>query len=404
MSTREKVKADDSAGHGDRSRSSFLRSVSGTIVHVELLSNMRSSRSNRNSRRVILKASITSVILLSIAFIITYSVLLTYVSNKVPLMRHHDDSSKSKSGKRNKLVARPAVYRDNILKFSKDVVVKWNVSDFDFSYSEKPNCNKESKIIILITSAPENHIRRKSIRETWCKPANYNLATIPWQCLFLIGQSSVHLTNAMLDSEINDFQDILLGSYLDSYRNLTVKTMHGLDWLRRTCRVNYVLKTDDDVYVNALLLHQLIVENTPEKNVYIGLVTQSEDRLKVIRSKDSKWFVSMDQYALSHYPPYAVGMGYLLSLDVIDRFITTSYHIPPFANEDAYIGVLANDLDIKPIRSGRFILSGWGLRLCNYRYLVVIHHVTAEDQYRMFDTNQNAFLTCHEESQNTTWS
>ncbi|KAL4236090.1 Beta-1 [Mactra antiquata] len=400
MSSREKQTKSNGSG---QTGSSFLHSMSNTKVSIELLTDMRSTRSNRTSRKVILKASITSVILLSIAFIITYSVLLTYVSNKVPLMRHHDDSPKSKSGKRTKLVARPAIYQNNVLKFSKDIVVKWNVSDFDVSYIEKPNCNTDSKIIILITSSPENYQRRKSIRETWCKPSNYNISTLPWQCMFLIGQSSVHLTQTLLHREISRYQDIISGSYFDSYRNLTVKTMHGLDWLRRSCSVNYVLKTDDDVYVNTQLLYKLIENCTPENEVYIGLVTQSEERLHVIRNQDSKWFVSMEQYSLTHYPPYAVGMGYLLSMDVVTKFVSTSYHILPFANEDAYVGVLAYELDVKPLRSGRFILSGWGLRPCNFQYLVVIHHVTAEEQYKMFNINQNAFQTCQFDTNTLTW-
>lgn len=383
--------------------SGFLQTVSGTLVTVELLTDMRSSRAHRSPRRVILKASITSVILLSIAFIITYSVILTYISNKVPLMRHHDESSsgdKSKSGKRAKLIARPVgnVDRERVYTFRKDLVVKWDVRDYEDIYSEKPFCHKESKIIILITSAPQNFDRRKSIRETWCRPSNFNLASIPWQCVFLIGQSSVHISNVVIENEINDYHDILMGSYIDSYRNLTIKTMHGLEWVLQKCPSEFVLKTDDDVYVNTKLLHTLISNSTFKNNTYIGLVTQTEERLKVIRDPNSKWYVSMEQYSESYYPPYAVGMGYLLSIDLIKKFLNMSKYIPPFANEDAYIGVLADNVEVRPYRSGRFTLSGWGLRTCNFLYLVVVHHVTAEDQYKMFDTNREAFQLCQDDA------
>ena len=326
----------------------------------------------------------------------------------MPLMRHHDDSSsgdKSKSGKRFKLIARPVPNfdRDQILKFTKDVV-KWDIRNFEDGHSEKPVCQKESKIIILITSAPQNYERRKSIRETWCRPTNFNLASIPWQCVFLIGQSSVHLSNVKLDNEINDYHDILKGSYIDSYRNLTIKTMHGLEWVRQTCSSDFVLKTDDDVYVNTKLLHKLS-SNTSKTNSYIGLVTISESRLKVIRDPVSKWFVSMEEYPFSHYPPYASGMGYLISKDLVEKFVNMSRHIPPFANEDAYIGILADRLNVQPYRSGRFTLSGWGLRTCNFLYLVVVHHVSAEEQYKMFDTNQEAFQICKDDSdtEKLTW-
>lgn len=408
MSSESKYVSEKDVSSKPRKGSSFLQTVSGTLVSVELLTDMRASRTRKSARRVILKASITSVILLSIAFIITYSVILTYVSSKVPLMRHHDDSSsgdKSKSGKRFKLIARPVPNfdRDQILKFTKDVV-KWDIRNFEDGHSEKPVCQKESKIIILITSAPQNYERRKSIRETWCRPTNFNLASIPWQCVFLIGQSSVHLSNVKLDNEINDYHDILKGSYIDSYRNLTIKTMHGLEWVRQTCSSDFVLKTDDDVYVNTKLLHKLS-SNTSKTNSYIGLVTISESRLKVIRDPVSKWFVSMEEYPFSHYPPYASGMGYLISKDLVEKFVNMSRHIPPFANEDAYIGILADRLNVQPYRSGRFTLSGWGLRTCNFLYLVVVHHVSAEEQYKMFDTNQEAFQICKDDSdtEKLTW-
>ena len=44
----------------------------------------------------------------------------------------------------------------------------------------------------------------------------------------------------------------------DSYRNLTAKAMSALAWIGRYCnQTRYVLKTDDDAYVNmrALLKH-----------------------------------------------------------------------------------------------------------------------------------------------------
>ncbi|XP_052775999.1 beta-1,3-galactosyltransferase 5-like [Mya arenaria] len=380
------------------SRPSFLQSISRTLVSVELITDMRPSRSQRQaSRRVILKASITSVILLSIAFIITYSVILTYVSNKVPLMRHQDSSSseKSKSGKRTKLVARPlgVLNKEDVLKFVKSNVVKWNVKDYNDVTSKKPVCEKDSKVVILITSAPDNLSRRQSIRNTWCSPQQFNFTRTPWLCVFLLG--NVVNRSESLASESLLYHDILLGSYVDSYRNLTIKIMHGLDWVRQSCPTDFVLKTDDDVYVNTLLLHTLVTNYTQPKNMYIGLVMQTESRLTVIRNPDNRWHVSMDEYPHDHYPPYASGMGYVLSLDVVNKIVDASQYISPFANEDAYVGVLINQVGVSPLRSGRFTLTGSGLRKCNLLYLVVIHHVSAEEQYDFLQTHNEALQTCH---------
>lgn len=383
-----------------KSRLSFFQSLTGTLVSVELL-DMRPSRTSRQSaRRVILKASILSVILLSIAFIITYSVLLTYVSSKVPLMRHHESSQgeKSKSGRRMKLVARPLdpADKDNTLKFGNNRVVKWNIQSYHDSYSLTPRCMKDTRTVILITSAVNNIQRRNSIRNTWCSPSNFNSSSLPWTCVFLVGQSLDANDYLNLQTESQKYHDILTGSYLDSYRNLTVKIMHGLDWVRQFCKSDYVLKTDDDVYVNTLLLDELVSRHTPKSDVYIGLVMQTDGRLEVVRNPESRWFVSMDEYPSSHYPPYASGMGYLLSKDVVDKVVDASQYTLPFANEDAYVGVLINDIGVRPVRSGRFTLTGSGLRTCNLVYLVVVHHISAEEQYTMMERNKEAQKTCRE--------
>lgn len=324
----------------------------------------------------------------------------------MPLMRHQEGSSsdKTKSGKRTKLIHRPVelVNKGNILKILKSDIVKWDVKDYYDVKSDKPKCAKESKIVILITSAPKNSERRKAIRETWCRATNFNLVVAPWQCVFLVGHSAELLPS--LQEESRQHRDILIGSYLDSYRNLTVKIMHGMDWVTETCKSDYVLKTDDDVFVNTKLLLHLVSNFTAKENVYIGLVLYTESRLKVIRHPDSKWYVSYEQYPDSHYPPYAVGMGYLLSIDVVHKINIASKHIPPFSNEDAYVGVLADQVDIAPVRSGRFTLTSHGLRTCNFLYLIVVHDVQAANQYKLFDMNQEAWRSCKEDSTlDNTW-
>lgn len=384
-----------------RTAGNFLRTISKTLVSVELLTDMRSSRMRRQSKRVLLKASITTVILLSVAFIVTYSIILTYISNSVPIMRHQEGSSgeKYKSGKRTKLhhKSKDLFGKKNVIQFIEDTVIKWKLEDLYDVFSSQPNCLHGSKLLIVITSAPENSDRRKAIRNTWCDPSKFNLTKFSWQCVFLVGQPTHLPSEILVDNEINLFSDILKGSYIDSYRNLTHKVMHGLHWASTVCPTNYVLKTDDDVFVNAKLLLDILLTNTPEKNVYIGLVVNTPKKLEVIRNPLNRWVVSFEEFPHSHYPPYSSGMGYLLSADVISRMVNLSEFVTPFPNEDAYIGVLADKLNIEPSRTGRFTLSGSGLRLCNYMYLIVIHHITSQEQYSMFEKALDAPLKCDKE-------
>ena len=51
--------------------------------------------------------------------------------------------------------------------------------------------------------------------------------------------------------------------FQDIYYNLTLKTVMGLKWSSIYCsQVKYVMKTDDDIFVNVPLLHQVAVKES----------------------------------------------------------------------------------------------------------------------------------------------
>ena len=59
--------------------------------------------------------------------------------------------------------------------------------------------------------------------------------------------------------------------FQDTYHNLTLKTIMGLKWMAIFCpQAEFVLKTDDDIYVNVDLLHRsLLVESeTLSQNIH----------------------------------------------------------------------------------------------------------------------------------------
>ncbi|NWI21742.1 B3GT4 galactosyltransferase, partial [Crypturellus soui] len=67
--------------------------------------------------------------------------------------------------------------------------------------------------------------------------------------------------------------DLLQGPFADTYRNLTRKTLLLLAWAAARCPgARYVLKADDDVYVNvpALLAHVAALGHP--RRLYLGRV------------------------------------------------------------------------------------------------------------------------------------
>jgi len=47
------------------------------------------------------------------------------------------------------------------------------------------------------------------------------------------------------------YNDFIKADFQDSYRNLTLKTVHMLDWVQSYCsHAKFFMKTDDDVFLN----------------------------------------------------------------------------------------------------------------------------------------------------------
>lgn len=67
--------------------------------------------------------------------------------------------------------------------------------------------------------------------------------------------------------------------YKDTQRNLVFKTLIGLGWAYCSCLPKYVLKVNDDVFVNIRILVNWLFERTnatyTEEKVYTGMVEHS---------------------------------------------------------------------------------------------------------------------------------
>lgn len=104
------------------------------------------------------------------------------------------------------------------------------------------------------------------------------------------------------ESEI--FGDILQEDFIDSYANLTVKSLMLLKWFTQSCtKVPYVLKTDDDVYINMKNLKKQ-VEMNKKSNLLMGTLICGATP---IRDPYNKWFSPHYMYNKKRYPNYLSG-------------------------------------------------------------------------------------------------
>ena len=103
-------------------------------------------------------------------------------------------------------------------------------------------------------------------------------------------------------------------------------------------RTNYVLKTDDDMYVNLPKLVQLVRENR-KPNLLMGCLICNAVPIK---DPHNKWFNPRYMFNEKKYPNYLSGTGYLMHRDTAVQLYSVALSTPLFHLEDIYMtGILA---------------------------------------------------------------
>ena len=116
------------------------------------------------------------------------------------------------------------------------------------------NCSDQHIVLlVLIKSHLKDLIRRKLIRETWGKNGNilnYNL----FKKYFLIGKTIYSEFSKNREEEISIHKVIVTGEFEDVFYNLSEKAEIGFEGSYKHCSFDYLLETDDDVFVSIPLI------------------------------------------------------------------------------------------------------------------------------------------------------
>jgi hypothetical protein len=164
-----------------------------------------------------------------------------------------------------------------------------------------PNKGADLLLIAFVPISIGNFAGRNSIRHTW---ANYN-SLKNMKVVFLIGNTDNATISKEVFFESNLYGDIIQENFVDSYRNLTLKTLMGLKWVSNYCyNARFVMKVDDDVVVHTLntldLLNQIDMTYPTLHNTFLCKYISNAT---VLRNKTSKFYVSKEEYPLDIFPP-----------------------------------------------------------------------------------------------------
>eukprot|EP00069_Balaena_mysticetus_P011564 bmy_01348T0 len=92
----------------------------------------------------------------------------------------------------------------------------------------------------------------------------------------------------------------IIQDFLDTYNNLTLKTIMAFKWVTEFCpNARYITKRDTDVFINTGNLG----------------------------------------YPFKVFPPYCSGLGYIISRNLVPRIYEMMSHVKPIKFEDVYVGI-----------------------------------------------------------------
>ena len=144
-------------------------------------------------------------------------------------------------------------------------------------------------------------------------------------------------SDEQLVAESKRYQDIIQENFVDTYYNITYKAVAALRWVSQRCpQAEFVLKTDDDVFVNIYLLLKLLVRmSTAEPSLHTRTIMCSMGNVHVPRS--GKWKMDKSEFRFDYYPPFCQGLAYIMTQDIIDPLLNASYYVPFHKIDDVYL-------------------------------------------------------------------
>ncbi|XP_056415663.1 beta-1,3-galactosyltransferase 5 [Hyla sarda] len=255
---------------------------------------------------------------------------------------------------------------------------------YSFDYSNKvfmkiPNidCRQSPPFLVfLVTTTHGQKEARSAIRQTWGKERLIQGKKVVTYFLMGTRENESAKEKVILAQESIIHRDIIQRNFLDTYYNLTIKTLMGLDWITHHCpQASYVMKTDTDMFINTFYLVELLLRKNQTTNFFTGILKPNDSP---IRNIFSKWYINKREYAGEKYPPFCSGTGYVLSTDVAQKIYNISMSTPFFKLEDVYVGMCLERLKI-PLQElhskETFFASKLPFSVCTYRNIVTSHEV-----------------------------
>jgi len=218
-----------------------------------------------------------------------------------------------------------------------------------------------------------------AVRQTWGHYGQRSDVAIA----FMLGST----TNAQLEKQLSEesimYGDLIRGRFVDSYNNLTLKTISILEWVDNYCpEARFVLKTDDDMFINVPKLISFLSKHNDAKRSIFGKLAK---KWKPVRNKKSKYYVPPSQYKNALFPDFMTGPAYVLTRDIIHDVYNAALKQTYMKLEDVFTtGIVAQSLGLKRVHVNEFTNKRVAFNACNIQKCISIHMVKYHEQFDLW--------------------
>lgn len=227
-----------------------------------------------------------------------------------------------------------------------------NPSRYPFVMNSDRKCKNDEGddedvfILFLIKSKLDNFEQRNMIRRTWGH--EYLIPYVRIRRVFLLGADPKDKAlQHRIGLEAQEYDDIVQQYFVDHYYNNTIKLMMGFQWASSYCRgAQYLAFIDDDYYVSTPNLVKLL-RNTPEQkavNMILGYIWHVA---MPFRMKNSKWYISLEEYPFRLWPPYPTAGSFFVSFSTAERLSIAMQYVKYLRFDDVFVGIVCRKLGIK---------------------------------------------------------
>jgi len=222
---------------------------------------------------------------------------------------------------------------------------------YEYIHKPKLSCAADIVLVLCTPTAVGDSTSRQRLRHQRKFFVNHYNATL----VFFLGVSP-DLDDGLqsrVDKEAIVHNDIVQENYLDTYKNLSIKSVSITRWVSEFCSTaKFVIKSDPDVLIRPTVLLGAMRRKSLEYPVFvIGQIMKYRPN----RNPKSKWYVSFDEYREMRYPKFALGPTYGFTVQAAALLYQASVEIPFFFLEDVFVtGMCRRHKDIPLIRDADF--------------------------------------------------